>query len=155
LCQHTSFFGTGEWIVARIKLKFPEQVFCFQTRLAVRSTDLNGANHLGNDALISMLSEARVQLLSHYKIDEVGHSGLGILVTDLATVYQAEIYYPETLVFDVGITDFNRYGGDFVFRVTRERDGAAVAQAKYGFVFFDFGEKRVTPIPDSFRLTFA
>jgi len=112
------------------------------------------ANHR-NDALISMLSEARVQLLSHYKIDEVGHSGLGILVTDLATVYQAEIYYPETLVFDVGITDFNRYGGDFVFRVTRERDDAAVAQAKYGFVFFDFGEKRVTPIPDSFRLTFA
>jgi len=112
------------------------------------------ANHR-NDALISMLSEARVQLLSHYKIDEVGHSGLGILVTDLATVYQAEIYYPETLVFDVGITDFNRYGGDFVFRVTRERDGAAVAQAKYGFVFFDFGEKRVTPMPDSFRLTFA
>ena len=112
------------------------------------------ANHR-NDALISMLSEARVQLLSHYKIDEVGHSGLGILVTDLATVYQAEIYYPETLVFDVGITDFNRYGGDFVFRVTRERDGAAVAQAKYGFVFFDFGEKRVTPTPDSFRLTFA
>ena len=112
------------------------------------------ANHR-NDALISMLSEARVQLLSHYKIDEVGHSGLGILVTDLATVYQAEIYYPETLVFDVGITDFNRYGGDFVFRVTRERDDAAVAQAKYGFVFFDFGEKLVTPIPDSFRLTFA
>ena len=112
------------------------------------------ANHR-NDALISMLSEARVQLLSHYKIDEVGHSGLGILVTDLATVYQAEIYYPETLVFDVGITDFNRYGGDFVFRVTRDRDGAAVAQAKYGFVFFDFGEKRVTPMPDSFRLTFA
>ena len=34
--------------MARIKLKFPEQVFCFQTRLAVRSTDLNGANHLGN-----------------------------------------------------------------------------------------------------------
>jgi len=112
------------------------------------------ANHR-NDALISMLSEARVQLLSHYKIDEVGHSGLGILVTDLATVYQAEIYYPETLVFDVGITDFNRYGGDFVFRVTRERDGASVAQAKYGFVFFDYGEKQVTPMPDSFRSKFA
>ncbi|PFG10851.1 MULTISPECIES: thioesterase family protein [unclassified Marinobacter] len=141
--------------MARIKLEFPEQVFCFQTRLAVRSTDLNGANHLGNDALISMLSEARVQLLSHHGIDEVGHNGLGILVTDLATVYQAETYYPETLVFDVGITDFNRYGGDFVFRVTRERDGAAVAQAKYGFVFFDYGETQVTPMPDSFRLKFA
>jgi acyl-CoA thioesterase FadM len=70
-------------------------------------------------------------------------------------VYQAEIYYPETLMFDVGVTDFNLYGGDFVFRVTRERDGAAVAQAKYGFVFFDYDEKQVTPMPDSFRLKFA
>jgi acyl-CoA thioesterase FadM len=96
-----------------------------------------------------------MQFLSHFGINEVGQDGLGILVTDLATVYQAETFYPETLVFDVGITDFNRYGGDFVFRVTRERDGAAVAQAKYGFVFFDYGDKKVTLMPDSFRAKFA
>lgn len=141
--------------MARIKLEFPEQVFCFQTSLAVRSTDLNGANHLGNDALISMLSEARVQLLTYHGIDEVGHNGLGILVTDLATVYQAETFYPEILVFDVGLTDLNHYGGDFVFRVTRERDGAAVALAKYGFVFFDYGKKQMAAMPDSFRSRFT
>ena len=141
--------------MARIKLEFPEHVFCFQTHLEVRSTDLNGANHLGNDALISMLSEARAQFLLNYEVNEAGQDGLGILVTDLATVYQAETFYPETLIFDVGITDFNRYGGDFVFRVTRQRDGAAVALAKYGFVFFDYREKQVTPVPDSFRLKFG
>lgn len=141
--------------MARIKLEFPADVFCFQVSLAVRSTDLNGANHLANDALISMLSEARTQFLAHYGMAEAGHDGLGILVTDLATVYQAETFYPETLVFDIGITDFNRYGADFVFQVTRERDGAPVALAKYGFVFFHYGDKQVTPVPDSFRLKFA
>lgn len=141
--------------MARIKLEFSEDVFCYQTRLAVRITDINGANHLGNDALISMLSEARARFLQHHQMSETGNDGLGILITDLATVYQAETFYPETLVFDIGITDFNRYGGDFVFRVTRERDGAAVAQAKYGFVFFDYRGKQVSPVPESFRLKFC
>ncbi|MEH6562477.1 MAG: hypothetical protein V7713_13700, partial [Marinobacter sp.] len=37
--------------VARIELSFPDDGFCFETRMQVRTTDINGANHLGNDAL--------------------------------------------------------------------------------------------------------
>jgi len=41
--------------LARIKLSFPDNAFYFETKMPVRITDINGANHLGNDALISML----------------------------------------------------------------------------------------------------
>ncbi|MBK1873322.1 thioesterase family protein [Marinobacter sp. 1-3A] len=141
--------------MARIKLSFPDEVFCFETLLQVRTTDINGANHLGNDALVSMLSEARAQLLISHGISEGNSSGQGIIVTDLATMYQSESFFPEMLRFEVGVMDFNKYGGDFVFRVTKAESGQAVALAKYGFVFFDYLQKKVTPVPESFRSRFA
>lgn len=141
--------------MARIELSFPDDVFCFETRMQVRTTDINGANHLGNDALVSMLSEARAQLLISYDISEGNSGGEGIIVTDLATMYQSESFFPEMLRFEVGVMDFNKYGGDFVFRVTKAESGQLVALAKYGFVFFDYRQKKVVPMPESFRSRFA
>jgi acyl-CoA thioesterase FadM len=141
--------------LARIKLSFPNNAFYFETQMPVRITDINGANHLGNDALISMLSEARAQFLVNYGIQEAGHDGIGIIVTDLATMYQSESFFPEMLRFEVGLMDFNKYGGDFVFRVTKAQSGQPVALAKYGFVFFDYQRKSVVPMPDSFRARFG
>ena len=141
--------------MARIKLSFPDDVFCFETRMPVRITDINGANHLGNDALISMLSEARAQFLVSYGIQEASKDGTGIIVTDLATMYQSESFFPEMLRFEVGLMDFNKYGGDFVFRVTKADSGQPVALAKYGFVFFNYQSREVTPMPESFRARFA
>jgi len=141
--------------VARIKLEFPDNAFCFETRMPVRITDINGANHLGNDALISMLSEARAQFLVEYGIEEADQNGMGIIVTDLATMYQGESFYPDMLRFEVGLLDFNKYGGDFVFRVTKAETGQSVAMAKYGFVFFNYQTREVTPMPESFRARFS
>ncbi|KPQ27137.1 MAG: putative thioesterase [Marinobacter excellens HL-55] len=141
--------------MARIKLEFPDNAFCFETRMPVRITDINGANHLGNDALISMLSEARAQFLVEYGIEEADQNGMGIIVTDLATMYQGESFYPDMLRFEVGLLDFNKYGGDFVFRVTKAETGQSVAMAKYGFVFFNYQTREVTPMPESFRARFS
>ena len=141
--------------MARLQLDFPENQFYFTTQLTVRITDINGANHLGNDALISMLSEARAQFLVSYGIQEASKDGTGIIVTDLATMYQSESFFPEMLRFEVGLMDFNKYGGDFVFRVTKAESGQPVALAKYGFVFFNYHRKEVVPVPESFRSRFA
>lgn len=141
--------------MARIKLSFPDEVFVFSTTMPVRITDINGANHLGNDALISMLSEARAQFMVKMGLQETIAEGTGIIVTDLATMYQSESFFPEILRFEVGVTDLNKYGGDYVFRVTKAISGQPVALAKYGFVFFDFRHKNVVEIPEEFRTTFA
>ena len=47
--------------MARIQLQFPEDQFYYSTHLTVRVTDINGANHLANDSMISMISEARAR----------------------------------------------------------------------------------------------
>ncbi len=140
--------------MARLKLDFPDDLFIFSTQLTVRVTDINGANHLGNDSMISMISEARARFLFDYGVQETGPDGVGIIVTDLATTYKAEAHARDQLVFDVGVMDFNQYGGDIIFRVSRPKDGKLVAMAKYGFVFFNYQSSQVTPMPPEFLAKF-
>jgi acyl-CoA thioesterase FadM len=119
--------------MARLTLDFPEQLYCYSTHLTVRITDINGANHLANDSMISMISEARARFLFEFGIAENQANGTGIIVTDLATAYKAEAHARDQLLFEVGMMDFNKYGGDVIFRISRPADGKLVAMAKSGF----------------------
>ncbi|MDO5696691.1 MAG: thioesterase family protein [Dermatophilus congolensis] len=134
--------------MARITLEYPEQVFTFTTSMTVRTGDINHGSHLGFDRLVSLLGHARFEYLATLGIDE--HSNPAIIVGDLAVVYKAESFRQDELVFEVGVTDENRYGGDIVYRVTRPADGAVVAVAKTGVVFLDTTTKRPTTPPESF-----
>lgn len=140
--------------MARLTLQFPDNAFIYQTDMAVRVTDINMANHLSNDGLISMISEARARFLHAMSVDEMGHTGIGIIVADLATVYQSEAFVREVLRFHVGLHDANRYGGDIVMRIEKAKDGQPVALAKCGFVFFDYTARKVVPMPEDLRARF-
>ncbi|WP_028080329.1 thioesterase family protein [Solimonas soli] len=140
--------------MARLQLQFPEDAFVYRTTLTVRITDINAANHLSNDAMISMISEARAHFLFNHGITEPTDAQCGIIVTDLATMYRAEAHARDQLLFEIGVMDFNRYGGDIVFRISRPADGSLIATAKSGFVFFNYRSKKVQPMPDDFRARF-
>lgn len=140
--------------MARIKLDFPEHVFVYATTLTVRVTDINAGNHLGNDSMISMISEARARFLFHLGIEEIDSNQVGIIVTDLATVYKNEARARDKLVFELGLMDFNPYGCDIVFRITRESDQAPIAMAKQGFVFFNYQQQKVSAIPAKAKAVF-
>ncbi|RJF96630.1 thioesterase [Noviherbaspirillum cavernae] len=141
--------------MARLQLEFPEDQYCYSTQLTVRVTDINSANHLGNDSMISMISEARARFLFEYGIEETREDGVGIIVTDLATTYKTEAHARDRLQFEVGVMDFNKYGGDITFRITRPHDGALIAMAKSGFVFFNYKSTKVVPMPEAFHRKFA
>lgn len=137
--------------MARLKLDFPEDQFCYSTQLTVRVTDINAANHLGND---SMISEARARFLFEFGIEETREDGTGIIVTDLATTYRAEAHARDRLLFEVGVMDFNKYGGDIIFRISRPEDDKAIAMAKSGFVFFNYRHAQVVEMPAAFSAKF-
>ncbi|MFT5782200.1 MAG: acyl-CoA thioesterase FadM [Pseudomonas sp.] len=141
--------------MARLTLQFPKDQYCFRTQLTVRVTDINAANHLGNDSMISMISEARALFFFAFGITETADDGIGIIVTDLATTYKAEAHARDQLLFEVGVMDFNTYGGDITFRITRPADGRLVAMAKSGFVFFNYQSLSVIAMPTEFPSKFA
>lgn len=140
--------------MARLMLDFPEEQYYYTTPLTVRVTDINGANHLGNDSMISMISEARARFLYEFGVRETERDGTGIIVTDLATTYRAEAHARDSLLFEVGVMDFNKYGGDITFRITRPRDRKLIAMAKSGFVFYNYKTSEVVAMPDDFRSKF-
>jgi acyl-CoA thioesterase FadM len=141
--------------MARLQLDFPEDQYYYSTPLTVRVTDINAGNHLGNDSMISMISEARARFLFEFGVTETERDGTGIIVTDLATMYRAEAHARDQLLFEVGVMDFNKYGGDITFRITRPADRKQIAMAKSGFVFYNYKTAQVVSMPDDFRAKFA
>ncbi|MDG4549906.1 MAG: thioesterase family protein [Candidatus Contendobacter sp.] len=135
--------------MARIKLDLPEH-FPFATELRVRITDINYAGHMGNDVLLGVLHEARFRFMAHHGLRELDIESLGLIVADSVIVYKSEAFVGETLEVAVTVTDFNRYGCDFVYRVTEQASGREVARAKTGVVFFDYQKRAVAKIPQTF-----
>jgi acyl-CoA thioester hydrolase len=136
----------------RVKLELPENPV-FAATIPVRITDVNYGGHVGNDSLLSILHEARVQFLHHFSFTEQNVGGKGIIMSDAVLVYKAEIFYGATLTVEIGVTDVHSHGADITYRVLEgEKE---VARAKTGIVFFDYEKRKIAQIPDEFRTLFA
>lgn len=140
--------------MARVQLELPEQ-FIYTHTINVRMTDLNTGKHVGNDQMISLISEARYRFFCDFGFDQFDSDGQSIVVTDLVATYKTESFAQDDLQFEVGLMDFNKYGADLIFRVTKQPSGQLVVLAKQGFVFFDHQKHGVVPVPTAFREKFA
>lgn len=145
-CNDFLFIFAG---VARIEINFPDKEI-FSTELSVRITDLNYGAHLGNDSLLSLLHEARMQFFTHFGYTEKNIEGAGIIMADAGIIYKAEAWYGDRLRIAVAADDFTRVAFDLYYKVTC--GDRPVAVAKTGIVFYDYEKKKVTAVPDVFRM---
>jgi len=134
----------------RVKLNLPEH-FLFTTEIDVRIGDINYGGHLGNDALLALLHEARVRFLGRMGYSEKDVEGAGIIMTDAVIVYRAEAFHADLLRIDLAVDDMQAAGCDILYRVLNARDQKEVARAKTGIAFFDYTSRRVVPLPEQFR----
>ena len=140
--------------MARIKLELPDR-FHFKTQIDVRESDMNRGGHLANDALFSLMNEARVKFYNDLGYREEDVEGTGTIMSDAVIVYRAESFAGDTLAFEVTAGDFSRIGCDLFYRVTNTKTGAEVARAKTAIGFFDYGARKVTAVPTGFRSKFV
>ena len=140
----------------RIKLELPAaQHFIFTTEITPRINDINYGNHLGHDHIISLMHEARVRFLKKYDFSEIDVAGTSIIMADLAITYKAEVSWGERLTFDIAVYAPSSAGCNFFYYIKNAKDGAEVARAKTGIVFFDYKKKKVTRMPEEFRRLIA
>lgn len=134
--------------MARIKLELPEH-FEFTTRIAIRITDINYGGHAGNDSLLSIIHEARIQFLKHHGYEEKNLAGVGLIMGDVAIEFKKELFYGEWVDIAVTATGFERVTFDIYYRLDTERNGKTitVAAAKTGMVCFDYTTKKVASVP--------
>jgi len=136
--------------MARIKLSLPA-AFSFSTRLPVRITDLNYGGHLGNDAVLSLLHEARVQFLQKAGFTELNFAGVGLIMADAAIEFKAEAFYGDALNVLVTATEFSKIGFELYYKIVKE-ENTTVALAKTGMICFDYNKRKVVAVPEEARL---
>lgn len=121
--------------------------YSFSTDITVRTTDLNYGGHLGNDRLLSLIHEARVAFLAHHGWSELDCAGASLILGDAVLVYQGEAFAGDVLCFEVALGEAGRAGFRLFYRVTRPRDGQAIALVENGMACFDYETRRVTRLP--------
>lgn len=133
----------------RVKLdEQPEYEFHYEVTLQVR--DINYGGHLGNDALIGLLHEARLNLLRQLGCTEMalGDDQTGIILGDLVVNYRAEGFMFDRLSLDSHIGEIARNSFRIFHRVTR--DETLIALAETGLVTFNYRERKIAPVPEGF-----
>lgn len=134
--------------MARIKIDLPTK-FAFSTIIPVRITDVNYGGHLGNDAILSLLHEARMQFLRYLGYTEMNFAGTSLIMTDVAIEFKGEAFYGEQLEIFVAVCDISKIGFDVVYKVEKpaSEKKITVATAKTGMVCFDYSVKKITSLP--------
>ena len=133
------------------RIKLTEQpCYEFHHKLSVRVTDLNYGVHLGNDALVSLIHEARVHLFRALGCSEInlGDDKTGLIMGDLVVNFVQEGFLFDEIVIDSHVGAVSRHGFRIFHRMTKA--GQLFALAETGLIAFDYKARRVSPLPEEF-----
>lgn len=130
--------------MTRIKIDLPEQ-FSFSTQIPIRITDLNYGGHVGNDTVLSLIHEARVQFLKSCGYEELNLDGVSLIMNDAAIEFKAELFYGDIVTAFVVATNFSRVGFDLFYKLLRNETIAAIA--KTGMICYNYETRKVVTIP--------
>ena len=130
--------------MSRIKIQLPGQ-FNFSTTISIRITDLNYGGHVGNDTILSLLHEARMQFLKSFDYTEMKFENVSLIMSDVAIEFKAELFYGNVIKVFVTANNFTRVGFDIYYKLMNENTIAAIA--KTGMVCFDYEKRRVVSVP--------
>jgi acyl-CoA thioester hydrolase len=137
--------------MARVKIDMPEKLG-FNTQIPVRVTDVNYGGHVGNDAILSIIHQARINFLHSVGFEERG-AETGLIMADAALVYKGEGFMGDVFDIAIGVADISSFGFDIYYRITTLRDDktVAIAEAKSGMVFFNYTNRKVARLPDDWK----
>lgn len=139
--------------MGRVKLTFPSENLLHTATISVRIGDINYGGHVGNDAILSIIHEARMQLLNNSGYTELNAGGNSLIMADVMIAYKGEAFYGDTLTVKMYATEIAEYSFDLLYHISAERDGKRkdIAHAKTGMVCFDYETRKVVPMKDELK----
>ena len=136
--------------MSRVKINIPEKSI-FSCKHQISITEINYGNHLSNDAVLGIIHNARVLFLNSIDCSEKSLEGeTGIIMSDTAVVYKNEGFHNDELSIDIFINQPGKINFDIYYRLTRISDKKIIAEAKTGIVCFNYSERKVAEVPQSF-----
>jgi len=135
-------------IMTGIVSPFPEN-FTFNTEIPVRITDINYGNHAGNDSILSIIHEARVQYLNSFGYSELDIGGAGLIMKDMAVEFKKEIIYGDKIIAYVTAARFTKVSFDLYYRLEKisGSNQTIAVIAKTGMICYNYKDKKIAPLP--------
>jgi acyl-CoA thioester hydrolase len=136
----------------RIKIDMPGS-FIFSTRIPVRVTDINYGGHVGNDTILSILHEARVQFLKYYGYTELNCAGAGLIMSDVGIEFKNELFYEDIIIASVKATAFSKVAFEIYYKLEKPKGASNVliAVAKTGMVCYNYNSKKIVAVPPDLK----
>lgn len=135
--------------MARVRIVLPD-IFSFSTSIPIRITDLNYGEHVGNDTVLSLIHEARMQFLMHHGYTEMKFAGVSMIMSDVAIEFKNELFYGDVVTASVAVGEISKVGFELYYKLEKKEEGKIklVATAKTGMVCYDYDLKKIVAIPD-------
>ncbi len=134
--------------MARIKIELPGN-FLFTCEVPIRITDINYGGHVGNDTLLTILHEVRMQFLHQLGYTEMNFSGCGMIMADVAIEFKHELFYGDRVIASVAAGEISRIGFDLYYKLEKETaaERKLAAVARTGMICFDYKKRKIVSIP--------
>ena len=134
--------------MARTKIELPP-AFTFKTIIPIRITDVNYGNHVGNDSILSIIHEARMQYLKNLGLSELEFAGVGLIMADVSIEFKNEAFYGDLIEASVTSGNLTNTGFELFYKLEKKSGEGTVlvAVARTGMVCFDYERKRIVSFP--------
>lgn len=139
----------------RVKLDFPAEAVIHRHSLTVRITDMNYGRHLGHDALVSLLHEARSQAFAALDLPEWDMVGHPSVVADLSVQYQREARWPDALIIETAVPEPQGKALTIYQRIYQADSQQVVATARVNKLLIDLATGRPVEVPEPVKLALA
>lgn len=138
--------------MARIKIEIPGR-FAFRCSIPVRITDINYGGHVGNDSLLSILHEARMQYFRSLGYTEMEFAGTGMIMANAVIEFKGELFYGDIITASVTAGAVSSIGFDLIYKLETARPGSdgqdiVVALAQTSMICYDYSRKKISPVPE-------
>jgi acyl-CoA thioesterase FadM len=138
--------------MTRLKIDLPEKLLT-SVSVAVRITDINYGNHVGNNAIVEIIHEARVQFLQKHNFTELNIAGTALIMSELLIQYKGESFYNDLLAINIYSGEISRVAFELFYKISAKRNEQQIliALAKTGMVCYNYKIKKVCTVPEELK----
>ncbi len=139
--------------MSRVKIDLPENFFNISIKIPVRITDINYGDHVGNDSLVAIIHEARMQFLQSHDFTELNIEGIGLIMSDLIFEFKNESFYKDVIDVKMGRGNISKVSFELFYSLTAVRNNQEIiiANAKTTMVCYDYALKKVVAVPGKLK----
>lgn len=127
-----------------------QEFYEFQYKLQVQISHINYSGHVGHEAIVKILWEARTHMFRALGLSELdlGDRKTGIIMKDLAVNFHKEIFLFDEITVESHVGDIKKNGFRIYYRI--KKDDKKIAIAETGFLTYDYSIEKIASVPDSF-----